>query len=136
MRELTDAGINVGVLMAPIVPGFTSSRSKVERTIKTIAEDGARFVGCNVMYLEACTRRHFMSFLEEAFPAMAPRIDRLYRKKAPPAGYQHEVKAMVRSLQERYGLQQRVVANDVKAGDRREESEDESAEPEQVGFRW
>lgn len=136
VRELTDAGINVGVLMAPIVPGFTSSRSKVERTIKTIADHGAHFVGCNVMYLEAGTRRHFMSFLEEAFPAMAPRIDRLYRKKAPPAGYQHEVKAMVRSLQERYGLQQRVVANDVKAGDRREEGEDESAEPEQVGFRW
>ena len=28
VRELVDAGINAGVLMAPIVPGFSSSRSK------------------------------------------------------------------------------------------------------------
>src|SRR5215210_6130730 len=32
VRELADAGVNVGVLMAPIVPGFSSSRDKVERT--------------------------------------------------------------------------------------------------------
>ena len=49
VRELTDAGINAGVLMAPIVPGFSSSRSKLERTVKAIADHGARFVGCNVM---------------------------------------------------------------------------------------
>ncbi len=42
VRELADAGLNVGVLMAPIVPGFSSSRSKLERTIKTIADHGAR----------------------------------------------------------------------------------------------
>ena len=27
VRELVDAGINAGVLMAPIVPGFSSSRA-------------------------------------------------------------------------------------------------------------
>ena len=37
VRELADAGIHAGVLMAPIVPGFSSSRSKLERTIKSIA---------------------------------------------------------------------------------------------------
>ena len=56
VRELTDAGINAGVLMAPIVPGFTSSRSKIERTIKAIADHCARFVGCNVMHLKGATR--------------------------------------------------------------------------------
>jgi len=39
------------------------------------------------MYLEAGTRRHFMSFLGREFPAMAPRIDRLYQQKAPPPAY-------------------------------------------------
>ena len=56
VRELVDAGINAGVLMAPIVPGFSSSRAKLERTIKAIADHGARFVGCNVMYLQDGTR--------------------------------------------------------------------------------
>ncbi len=128
VRALTDAGINVGVLMAPIVPGFTSARSKIERTIKAIADHGARFVGCNVMHLEDGTRAHFIHFLEREFPAMAPRVDRLYASKSPPASYQREVKAMVRALQARYGLERRPTEG------RREA--DEAAEPEQVGFSW
>ena len=78
VRELTDAGINAGVLMAPIVPGFTSSRSKIERTIKAIADHGARFVGCNVMHLKGGTRTHFMNFISREFPAMRPRFEKLY----------------------------------------------------------
>jgi len=69
VRELVDAGINAGVLMNPIVPGFSSSRAKIERTIKAIADHGARFVGCNVMFLEDGTREHFMRFLQHEFPA-------------------------------------------------------------------
>src|SRR5712672_2587541 len=38
VRTLVDAGVNAGVLMAPIVPGFSSARSKLERTVKAIAD--------------------------------------------------------------------------------------------------
>ena len=91
VRELVDAGINAGVLMAPIVPGFSSSRAKLERTIKAIADHGARFVGCNVMYLQDGTRTHFMKFIEREFPSMVPRYERLYAKKYPPDAYRKEV---------------------------------------------
>ena len=80
VRELVDAGINAGVLMAPIVPGFSSSRTKLERTVKAIADHGARFVGCNVMYLQDGTRTHFMKFIEREFPSMAPRFERCTRR--------------------------------------------------------
>lgn len=130
VRELTDAGINAGVLMAPIVPGFSSSRGKLERTIKAIADHGARFVGCNVMYLQDGTRAHFMHFIEREFPAMRPRFDKLYAKKYPPDAYTREVKAMVRVLQDRYG-----VAPREKAG-RDDDDDMETGEPEQVGFAW
>ena len=42
VRELVDAGIDAGVLMAPIVPGLTSQPAKLERTVKAIADSGAR----------------------------------------------------------------------------------------------
>src|SRR5207247_4722678 len=64
VRELTDAGIHAGVLMAPIVPGFSSSASKLEHTIKAIADHGARFVGCNVMYVQRGTRTHLTKCLD------------------------------------------------------------------------
>ena len=107
VRDLVDAGVNAGVLMAPIVPGFTSSRSKLERTIKAIADHGARFVGCNVMYLQDGTRAHFLEFIAREFPAMLPRFEALYQKKYPPEAYRKEVKAMVQVLQRRYGMARR-----------------------------
>jgi DNA repair photolyase len=134
VRELAAAGITVGVLMAPIVPGFSSSRAKLERTIKTIADHGARFVGCSVMHLEEGTRAHFMHFIEREFPLMRPRFERLYAGKHPPEAYRQQVKAMVRALERRYGLDAGPVGDANRpirpspheAGDR----------PVQVGFAW
>jgi len=131
VRELVDAGINAGVLMAPIVPGFSSSRSKLEATIKAIADHGARFAGCNVMYLQEGTRTHFLAFIEREFPAMRPRFEKLYQKKYPPDAYRKEVQAMVRVLQDRYALPGR------DKSERDEETGDEAElQSTQVGFAW
>jgi DNA repair photolyase len=130
VRELHDAGVNVGVLMAPIVPGFSSSRDKVERTVKAIADHGARFVGCNVMYLQDGTRTHFLKFIEVEFPQMLPRFERLYEKKYPPDEYRKQVQGMVRVLQRRYGLTRREDA------DEKEKPDTVRPEAEQVGFAW
>ena len=137
VRELVDAGINAGVLMAPIVPGFSSSPAKLERTIKAIADHGARFVGCNVMYLQDGTRAHFMKFLEREFPSWVPRYERLYQNKYPPDQYRNEVKAMVRVLQQRYGLQRRGERDEDGKTDGEERGREQpEAAPEQVGFSW
>ena len=130
VRDLVDAGINAGVLMAPIVPGFSSSRSKLERTVKAIADHGAQFVGCNVMYLQGGTRTHFMKFIERDFSSMLPRFERLYTKKYPPDSYREEVRAMVRVLQSRYGMIRSEKADDLggrAAGE---------LQLEQVGLAW
>jgi DNA repair photolyase len=134
VRELIDAGINAGVLMAPIVPGFTSSRSKIERTVKAIADHGARFVGCNVMHLQGGTRTHFMNFIHREFPAMQPRLERLYARKFAPPDYRREVQAMVQVLQRRYGLAGREDAGD--APEPAAESGAFDGSPEQIGFAW
>ena len=134
VRELADVGVNVGVLMAPIVPGFSSSRSKLERTIKSIADHGARFVGCNVMYLQDGTRSHFMDFIAREFPEMQPRFERLYTKKYPPDSYRKEIQGMVRVLQERYGLRRR--GSEEPPDTPAAAAEQEAPQPEQVGFRW
>jgi DNA repair photolyase len=129
VRELVDAGVNAGVLMAPIVPGFSSSKIKLERTVKAIADHGARFVGCNVMYLQDGTRSHFMKFIEREFPSMLPRFEKLYVKKYPPDAYRREVQAMVRTLQQRYGVTRREDAQ-------KPPESNATMEPEQVGFAW
>ena len=126
VRELVDAGVYAGVLMNPIVPGFSSSAAKLERTVKAIADHGAKFVCCNVMFLEDGTRAHFMKFLEREFPSWLPRYEKLYENKYAPEDYRKQVQGMVRVLQERYGVTPR----------EREPHEESASEPEQVGFAW
>jgi DNA repair photolyase len=118
--------------MAPIVPGFTSSRRKVEETIKAIADHGARFVGAAVMRLEDGTRDHFLRFIEQSFPSMLPGLTRLYGRKEAPAAYRQEVQAMVRVLQDRYGLNTRDSAHAAGA----KPAETPATLPRQAGFAW
>jgi DNA repair photolyase len=107
VRELVDAGIRAGVLMNPIVPGISSKPALIERTVKAIADHGARFVGCNVMYLQDGTRDHFMRWLTAEFPHLVEGYQRLYAGKYPPAAYRQEVKNVVGAMREKYGLANR-----------------------------
>jgi DNA repair photolyase len=107
VRQLRDAGVNAGVLMAPVVPGFTTDPAKLEATIKAIAEHGAAFCGANVMFLKGGTRDHFMGFLSKEFPHLVERYGRMYAGAYAPTEYITGVKGMVATLQKRYDVKGR-----------------------------
>ena len=50
VRQLREAGVNAGVLMAPVVPGFTTDPTKLEATVKAIADHGAAFMGLSLLH--------------------------------------------------------------------------------------
>jgi DNA repair photolyase len=127
VRELRDAGINAGVLMAPIVPGITSQPSKLERTIKAVADHGAAFVGANLLHLEGGTREHFMKFLAAEYPQLVEGYGRLYAGKYAPKDYVKQVRGMIGALQLKYGLKPR--------GSNEDEEPKPAAEPEE-GSLW
>jgi DNA repair photolyase len=107
MQALAKAGLDAGVLMAPLVPGFSTAPAKIEATIKAIADHGARFVGANVLFLDGGTRDHFMGFLQREFPALIDQYDRLYASKYAPKDYSERVQRTVGLLKARYGLKNR-----------------------------
>jgi len=98
VRQLTDAGVNAGVLMMPLVPGITTSRSSVERTMAAIAGAGASYIGTSVAHLEDGVRDHFFSFLEREYPALVDGYRRLYTRKYASRGYVDKINAMVQAL--------------------------------------
>jgi DNA repair photolyase len=115
VRELVDAGVRAGVLMNPIVPGLSSRPALLERTMKAIADHGARFVGSNVMFLEGGTRDHFMRWLEAEYPHLVDGYKRLYAGKYAPAAYRKEVQSVVSDLRAKYGLNNRDAADEDRA---------------------
>jgi DNA repair photolyase len=98
VRELSDAGITAGVLMMPLVPGITTSRASVERTLTAIADAGARFVGTCVARLDPGVREHFLGFLEREYPTLVEGYGRLYARSRVDPAYAREVAAMVEVL--------------------------------------
>src|SRR5215213_3381541 len=106
VRTLADAGVHVGVLMAPLVPGITTDSESVESTIRAVADHGAQFVGANVLYLKGGTRTHFLEFLGREYPELTDAYDELYAagSKYASRDYASEVQGMVRALRARYGM--------------------------------
>jgi DNA repair photolyase len=137
VRQLRDAGVHAGVLMAPVVPGFTTQPSKLEATIKAIADHGAAFMGANIMYLKGGTKDHFMGFLAREFPDMVTSYNRLYAGAYASNEYVKAVRGMIDTLQQRYDLRGRRPRNDesVASGPEEKKTEEEAA-PQQAAFRW
>ena len=69
VAALAAAGISVGVLLAPIVPGLTTDRENLEAVVKGAAESGAAFLGAGVLHLEPGVREHFDGFLAARSPS-------------------------------------------------------------------
>ena len=107
VRELIDAGVRTGVLMNPIVPGISSRPALMEQTMKAIADHGARFVGCNVMFLEGGTRDHFTRWLESEHPELVEGYRGLYARKYASSSYRKELHAVFNTLRDKYGLNRR-----------------------------
>src|SRR5688572_17792720 len=130
VRTLRNAGVNVGVLLAPVVPGFTTDPAKLEATIQAVADHGAAFMGANVMYLKGGTKDHFMGFLAKEFPHMVDGYNRLYAGAYAKPDYITQVRGMIGVLQDRYDLNRRKRRGEIA------ETEPEVVEPEQTDLSW
>ena len=136
VRQLRDAGVNAGVLMAPVVPGFTTHPARLEATIKAIADHGAAFVGANLLYLKGGTRDHFMGFLGQEFPHLVASYNRLYAGAYAKNEYVKTVKGMIDVLQQRYDLRRRRSRNEESVPQDGEQTDLEKGAPQQAPLSW
>ena len=131
VRQLREAGVNAGVLMAPVVPGFTTQPARLEATVRAIAAHGAAFMGSNVLHLKGGTKDHFLGFLAREFPHMLEGYNRLYPRAYAPSSYVAAVRATIDGLQKRYEVNRRAM----KVVEY-EDAEAPAAECEQQAFGW
>lgn len=134
VRHLRDAGVTVGVLMAPLVPGFMTRRAQLEATVKAIADHGAAFVGANLMYLKGGTRDHFFGLIAAEFPHMLDGFRKLYAGAYVPSGYAGTVRGLIQTLQARYEVGQR--ARRAQPPDYSALDEERDDAPRQRSFEW
>lgn len=105
VRMLAEAGINVGVGMAPVLPGITDTREQIEAVVRAARDAGATGVWCNLLHLRSGTREHFMGHLARDWPELLPAYREMYRTDAYlPDTRREPVLRMMRELREEYGI--------------------------------
>jgi DNA repair photolyase len=108
LRQLVDAGVDVGVGLAPILPGLSDSPELLAEVVRAARAAGATGVWANLLYLRPGTKEHFLAALERDWPDLLPDYERLYARRAylPPEETK-PVKAQVQELARRYGVRDR-----------------------------
>jgi len=114
VRRLLDAGVRAGVLMSPLVPGFSTHPARIEATLAAMADLDVPLLGGNVLYLEDGSRDHFLRFLEAQAPHLMEKYARLYLHKYPDKTYAAQVKGVLATLRARYEGTRRTPDEDVR----------------------
>ena len=82
IEKLTTAGIDVGVGLAPILPGLSDRPDQIEEVVKAARASGATGLWAGMLHLKDGTREHFMAVLNKHWPELVPRYEQAYRARA------------------------------------------------------
>ncbi|MCI0744515.1 MAG: PA0069 family radical SAM protein [Verrucomicrobia subdivision 3 bacterium] len=72
IRELSRAGIQVGALVAPVIPGLTDH--EIPAIVRAVAEAGVRFAGCVPLRLPFAVKDLFEDWLSRHFPERKEKV--------------------------------------------------------------
>jgi DNA repair photolyase len=105
IRHLRDAGVDVGVGMAPILPGLSDAPELMADVVRAARDAGATSIWTNVLYLRPGTREHFLDSLSKDWPELVPMYENLYDGRAYlPKDQVEPVRREVAELRDRFGI--------------------------------
>jgi DNA repair photolyase len=96
VRTLADAGIRVGVAVAPILPHLTDGEAALRDVFRAAADAGASMAWHSVLNLNPVARESYFAFLRAEFPDLVARHDGYYRRKYAPKYLIDAIDARVR----------------------------------------
>lgn len=105
LRKLVDAGINAGLIIAPVLPGITDDVAHLDALFAAAREAGARFVHAGALRLYAAVRDRFLPVLGEHFPELVERYRRAYAREAgAPREYAKALARRLDKLRRKHGF--------------------------------
>jgi DNA repair photolyase len=105
LTRLVDAGIDVGVGMAPILPGLSDRPELLADVVRAARDAGATSIWTALLNLRPGTREHFLAGLARDWPELLPRYERLYAGRAYLGSAEVEpVRREVAELRDRFAV--------------------------------
>jgi DNA repair photolyase len=111
VERLRQAGLRVGILCSPLMPGITDTAQALERMASRAKKVQASFFAAQPLFLKPCSRAVFLRFIEEHFPQLRQAYEIRYRERAfVSKSYSERVGALVKAVVRRHGLGERFSA--------------------------
>jgi DNA repair photolyase len=108
ITRLVDAGIDVGIGMAPILPGLSDRPDLLADVVRAGRDAGATSIWTGLLNLRPGTREHFLENLARDWPQLLPRYQRLYAGRAYLGKAEVEpVRREVAELKDRFAIADR-----------------------------
>lgn len=82
IRRLAAAGVDVGVGMAPILPGLSDDPAQLEAVASAARAAGARGIWASVVHLRPGVREHFLEALARDWPEQVAHYEALFAGRA------------------------------------------------------
>src|SRR6202041_540039 len=103
VRQLNLAGVDAGVICAPVLPEITDHARDLESLVKAASEVGAKYIYANPLFLKPCSAAVFLPFLAEHFPALVDGYKKRYQSRAfLPRGYSERLSQLMSTLRQKY----------------------------------
>jgi DNA repair photolyase len=97
IRRLADAGIRVGVGIAPVLPHLTDDPVALAELVRAVAAAGASFAWHGVLNLGEVTRDAYFGYLATDQPHLVAAYRDMYRARYAPASYTRSIDERVAS---------------------------------------
>jgi DNA repair photolyase len=105
LAQLTSAGLNAGVMVAPVLPGITDDTPRLDALVHAAREAGARFVRADPLRLYPAIRRRFLPVVAEHFPHLVPAYERGFDARGiVRADYARALKERLARIRRKYGV--------------------------------
>ncbi|HZA40207.1 MAG TPA: radical SAM protein [Actinomycetota bacterium] len=79
VAKLNNAGIQCGVMIAPVLPGISDSEEQLRAVIEAALDAGATHVSPILLHLRPGVKEVYMQWLEENYPDLVPRYKAMYK---------------------------------------------------------
>jgi DNA repair photolyase len=96
--KLREAGVPVGVLAAPILPGISDGQQQLEALAGALAEAGVEHASPIVLHLRPGVKQEYLGWLARVRPDLLERYEQVYgRRSYAPKAIQAEITARFRA---------------------------------------
>jgi DNA repair photolyase len=105
VRQLSDAGLAVGVSASPLIPGITDRAGDLEAVAAAVKSAGAQWFFSGVLFLMPSSAKQFLPFVREKFPRLAKQYDQWYAKNGyAPEEYRRKASERVARIRKEHNF--------------------------------